>query len=337
MGTIIGALATENGKDITLADSYGEHVKSLNQNGARIIGKMNKNIPVNAITPDQISGKYDLVLSITKHSAIEDSLNSIVPFTADNTIIMTLQNGFPEEKAMKIFPEESIMGGSMEFSSTFIEPGVVELASEISTLGLTFGKYQGGIDQNVKDVCSVLEGVGNISVTDNIKGVKWTKITDNSCFSGLPTALGCEVGKVLDDEFALECAMNIGSECARVIQAIGVMPIELFGLLPVPDRLIFNSDSEKKTVRDYWLKVEEPFRKQVASMLQDIKKGRVCEINEINGEVARVGDLVGINTPYNKKVVELVTKLQNGLISLDKAWDNLKEFKTIEKVQPAHV
>lgn len=329
MGTLIGALATESGSDITIVDNYKEHVVALNEAGAKIIGKIEKRIPVKACLPAEIEGKFDLILSITKHGAIEESLTAAKTHMAEGCVVLTLQNGFPEEKALKLFPEEQVMGGSMEFSGTFRGPGVTELASEIDTLGLTFGSYSGEITDKTRAVKQVLDGVGNIVITDNIKGIKWAKLTDNTCFSGLPTALGCEVGKVLDDDFALECAARIGSECARVIAALGIEPVEIFGLLPTVDRLVFNNDKEKEQVKEYWKKVEQPFRNQIASMLQDIRRGRKCEINEINGQVSRTGRLVGVETPYCDKVVEIVTKLQQGELKLENAWENLKEFRAL--------
>lgn len=45
-------------------------------------------------------------------------------------------------------------------------------------------------------------------------------------------------------------------------------------------------------------------------MLQDLEKGRPTEIDFINGIVCRKGDELGIDTPYNDKVVELVRREQ---------------------------
>ena len=175
MGTIIGAQLSEGGYDVELVDSFKEHVEALQENGAKIIGGIEKTVPVKAIFPDQLSGKYDLVLSLTKHSAIEKSLNNIKPFTYDETIVLTLQNGMPEEKSRKIFPEKNLMGGGMEFSGTFIGPGVSKLASEKETLGISFGSFEGTVTEKVLEVKNVLESVGHIEITDNLRGVRWTK------------------------------------------------------------------------------------------------------------------------------------------------------------------
>jgi 2-dehydropantoate 2-reductase len=46
-------------------------------------------------------------------------------------------------------------------------------------------------------------------------------------------------------------------------------------------------------------------------MLQDLEKGRECEINYINGVICQRGRERAIPTPFNDKIVELVTEAQN--------------------------
>jgi len=330
IGTIIGALLTENGHDVELVDNYKEHVEALRNNGAKIIGEIEKTIPVKAIYPDELSGKYDLVISTTKHGALEASLLGIKPFTHDETVILTLQNGIPEEKSRKIYNEKNLMGGGVELSGTFIGPGVSKLASGTETMCIYFGSYEGSLTDKVFEVKKILECIGRAEVTDNLRGVRLTKLTDNSCFSGLPTALGCTVGEVLDNDFALECAAHLNMECAEIIEKLGVTPVELFGLLPVKQRLGFTNKEEKEKVKAYLIRIYTPFRAQIASMLQDIRKGKSCEINEINGEMVRLAETVGVDAPFNRKIVELVTKLQNREIELKDAWNNLEEFKKLQ-------
>lgn len=329
MGTIIGSLLTEKGYDIELVDSYKEHVEALRENGAKIIGGIEKTIPVKAVFPNELSGKYDLVLSLTKHSAIIESLNNIKPFTHGDTVILTLQNGMPEEKSRTVFPEKNLMGGGMEFSGTFIGPGVSKLASAVETLGISFGSFEGPITDKVIEVKDVLGSALHIDITDNLRGVRWTKLTDNSTFSGFQTALGCTVGEILDDDQAMDCIAEIGMECAKVIQAQGVTPVELFGLLPTPERVCFRTPEEKEKVKSYWIEVYSPYRAQIASMLQDLRNGKICEIDNINGETVRIAEKVGVDVPFNRKIVEVITKLQNKDLELESAYGNLAEFRKL--------
>jgi 2-dehydropantoate 2-reductase len=57
-------------------------------------------------------------------------------------------------------------------------------------------------------------------------------------------------------------------------------------------------------------KIWRPHAKLKASMLQDLEKGRECEINYINGVICRYARERGTETPFNDKIVELVTEAQ---------------------------
>ena len=49
----------------------------------------------------------------------------------------------------------------------------------------------------------------------------------------------------------------------------------------------------------------------VPSMLQDIQKGKPCEVDAINGVVCEWGKKYGIPTPVNDRIVEIIKKEQN--------------------------
>lgn len=49
-----------------------------------------------------------------------------------------------------------------------------------------------------------------------------------------------------------------------------------------------------------------------ASMLQDLEKGKKCEIEAINGSILLCALKEGIAVPYNNRVVEVVRNIENG-------------------------
>jgi 2-dehydropantoate 2-reductase len=331
MGTIIGAYLSKSGYDVTLVDNYKEHVEALNNNGAHIIGSVDEIIPVKAVMNDGLSGKYDLVLSLTKQTTMKEALENAVSFMHDKTIVMTLQNGIPEDIAAEIVGIDRVLGGGMEFSGTFIEPGVSKLASSKETLGITFGRPDGKITEETLEIQKIFkDALGHCELTENLRGVRYTKLTDNACFSGLATALGCLVGDILDNRKAMECIAYTGREAANVINALDVNPIELFGLRPILENVSFETREELDKVIDYWTRIYTPYRDQKGSMLQDLEKGRVCEINQINGKFVDEGNKIGVKTPFNAKIVEMITKIQNGEFKLENAWSNLELFEILK-------
>ena len=63
------------------------------------------------------------------------------------------------------------------------------------------------------------------------------------------------------------------------------------------------------------------------SMLQDLKNKKPCEIEAINGVVCEWGRKMGIATPVNDRIVEVVKKQQAGELPLSK--ENMKLFEDL--------
>ena len=59
-------------------------------------------------------------------------------------------------------------------------------------------------------------------------------------------------------------------------------------------------------------------------MLQDLEKGKLTEVDAINGAVSAYGRKVGCPTPVNDKVVEIIHHIEEGKLS--PSFENLKQF-----------
>lgn len=66
IGGIVGAYLAKGNEDVVLVDTNKEHVKEMNRQGLKIDGVVEETIPVKAITPDELSGKFDLVFFCVK-------------------------------------------------------------------------------------------------------------------------------------------------------------------------------------------------------------------------------------------------------------------------------
>ncbi len=245
----------------------------------------------------------------------------------DNTSVLTLQNGIPEDISKQIVGEERVMGGGVEFGATMLEPGVSELTSDESSLVITFGRLDGKINQITKSVQETFLKFGKSHVTTNILGVRYSKLTDNSTFSGMSAVLGCNNGKILDSYEAMTCIAHLGREAGLIIEKLGIKVEKIFGLQPLMENVGFQTKKEMDNViYNYWTPIYTPFRAGVASMLHDIEKSRINEINQINGKFVELGQQIGIDVPYMETVVKVVSKLQAGELKLENAWDNLNYF-----------
>jgi 2-dehydropantoate 2-reductase len=328
VGTIVGALLSRGGEDIVLVDTYRDHVDALNEHGACIVGGINCTIPVRAILPEEMDGVYDLIISMTKLTHIEASLRNALPYMHPDTVVLTLQNGIPEDIAAAIVGPDRVMGGGVEFGGTWLEPGISEMTSDPSALAITFGQLDGRTTPRTRQVQACMAHIGHAAITGNLLGVRYSKLTDNSTFSAMSTILACDNGTILDSEEAMTAIAHLGREAARVIEKLGVTPEEIFGLKPTVANLGFTTRGQmQKVIRDYWTPIYTPFRPGIASMLQDIQKGRKCEINHINGKFVDLGHRIGVEVPFMETALAIITKMQDGELPIDNAWQNLQYFR----------
>ena len=110
LGTVMGAFLAKNGVEIDLVNRNKAHVEALKNNGARITGTVEMTIPVNALLPEEMTGKYDIIFLMTKQLNNRETLSFLKDFLADDGVVVTLQNGIPEDSVAEIVGPERTIG-----------------------------------------------------------------------------------------------------------------------------------------------------------------------------------------------------------------------------------
>lgn len=320
LGTIAGALLSKAGLDIVLVDANEENVRALNEAGARVVGHMELTTPVVAITPAQLEGTYDLIIYLVKSTFDDVALPALLPHMRDDSMLLTLQNGVPEERVASFVGAERTLGGAVGWGGTWLEPGVSELTSNPAEMTYDIGEIDGSITPRLEMVKEVLDNAGEAIITDNLIGVRWTKLLVNVSMSGLSTVLDCPYGGILDDEKAITAAICIMMETIKTSQALGIKMEPMQGADPAIIFEIVRQDIEnaKGAVRFIW----DPHRDIVGSMLQDCKKGLKCEVESLNGYMSKMSREAGVSTPVNDRVTEIIRKIEAG--ETEPAFSNLE-------------
>ncbi|HSP48235.1 MAG TPA: ketopantoate reductase family protein [Clostridiaceae bacterium] len=329
LGTIMGAVVSKNGGDVVLVDSYKAHVDALNEKGATVTGYLDlKNIPVKAITPDQMEGIYDVVIVLLKQTANAVALRNLLPFINEDSVVCTLQNGIPEEAVAEIVGKDRTVGGTVGWGAGWIAPGVSQLYTKPEHMRIEIGSLDGAITERVKRVEAFLKLAGDVEINTNLLGIRWSKLLMNSALSGMSAALGCTFGEIIDDEKAVRCAAHVADELLRVAELKG---IALEVIIPGKDfnELKFDDEAGRDHAVEFLRDVYDVHRPQKASMMQDMEKGRPCEIDFINGIVSENGDRYGLETPFNDLIVTIVKEFEAGKIPFP-TMKNLERFSVPE-------
>ncbi|NCB63516.1 MAG: 2-dehydropantoate 2-reductase [Clostridia bacterium] len=317
MGTVLGAYMTKNGCDVEMVDSYEAHVKALNEKGAHIVGTVDLTVPVKAVLPEQMAGIYDIVFLFTKQTANATVLPALLPHLGPDSTVCTLQNGVPEPYVAGYVGETRTVGGTVLWGATFVEPGVSELTQDLSRNDHLFeiGEMDGSVGDRIKKVAATLNYMGPTAVSSRLMASRWGKLINNACMSGMSAACGATFGGVLDNDIACACLSYLGREVMECCEAAGYhLPTLLHEQSPetlaLKDQAMFEADQEM------FLTMYSDMRTAKASMLQDLERNKPTEVKMINGYVCETGDKYGIDTPFNDKVVEIVTKIELGELPL---------------------
>lgn len=311
LGTVLGAYITKNGGQIDLINRNKAHVEALNTKGATIKGTVDMNVPVKAITPDEMEGQYDVILLMTKQLFNTEVVTKLKDHLTDKGVIVTLQNGLPEPGIAEIVGANRTMGCTVEWGAALGEPGVCTLTSEPDSLSFHMGKMDGISDEQFKMVKDLLELMCPVHEEDNLIGARWSKLLINATFSGLGTVVGGVFGDVSENKEAAKVAVRCMKECIDVGHATGAefAPVQGKNITA----LFYYKNAIKRAFATFLVPIAMKKHRDIEpSMLQDLKKGKACEIDAINGVVCEWGRKTNTPTPINDRIVEIVKKCEKG-------------------------
>lgn len=323
LGTILGAFISKAGIDIELINHNKAHVKALKEQGAQVIGTIQFCQPVIAYTPDEMNGLYDILFLMTKQQHNAEVVHMLKSHLASNGALVTFQNGLPEMQIAEILGEERVLGCTVAWGATMQSPGICELTSEPDALSFSLGTISAQPNKHLNKVKELLELMGTVDIEENFIGTRWSKLLINASFSGMSAVLGCTFGEAAKSRASRRIVQALIKECIDVCQAGGIR------IEPVQGKDIvklLNYNNSIKRAFSYFI-IPIAIRKHArlkASMLQDLERGRLTEVDAINGAVSDYGRRVGCPTPMNDRVVEIIHKIEQGV--LRPGFDNLNLF-----------
>ena len=321
MGTVLGAYIARAGRDIDLINHNREHVAALKEKGAHIVGTVDFMQKVNALLPEEMTKKYDIILLMTKQRMNGEIVAFLKDYLKEDGALCTCQNGLPEPKIAEIIGQDRTLGCAIAWGATFRGKGVSELTSDPAALTFSLGAY--GKGNHLQDVKELLECMGQVTVEQNFIGARWSKLLINSAFSGLSTVTGATFGEISVQKSSRRVAQAIMKECIDVAKAAGIRiePVQGHKI----DKLFDYKGKLKKALSFALIPVAmKKHARLISSMLQDLRAGKKCEIDFINGVVCEYGKKYGVPTPCNDKTVQLVHEIEEGKRPI--AFENISAY-----------
>jgi len=264
----------ESGLKIT--GIWGEHKVDLKE----VYGSINE-LPLK---------DFDLVILTVKSYDTERALEDLKKVSFK--YLLLAQNGYGNyEKATKVFGKEKVILSRVIFGAKIPEPGEVEIT--VIADDVVIGNPDRAIDEKeLQRLAHILTEAGiPTRYSPDVYKYLWDKILYNSALNPLGALLETNYGTLAEFPETRKIMDEIIEEIFKVCKAKG---IELF----------YRSAEEYKKL--FYEKLIPPTAEHFPSMYWDIKSGKRTEIDALNGAIVRLGKEVGIPTPVNETITDLI-------------------------------
>jgi 2-dehydropantoate 2-reductase len=293
MGSVIGGLLAKAGNDVTLIDVWKPAVDAINARGLKIEDKAGNTdtIKLGATEDPGSVGIAEMVLVFVKCYHTETAVRNALPMIGPHTVVLSLQNGWGNgPRIAKIAGEEKLLLGVCYHSATAAGPGHVLHAGK----GMTFmGEWNGKITDRLTRIARIFMDAGiEVTTTPTILKEIWSKLALNVCTLPTSALLRLYAPQLVEHESMLDLMRSLLREVIAVARAQDI-PLDFDERWEAITGLLKRCAGNAKS-----------------SMLQDVEKGRITEIDVINGAVIEAGQRLSIATPYNDAMVKLIKSLE---------------------------
>ncbi len=332
IGGMLAARLAERGVRVALVGREVQ-VEAIRREGLRLrepAGFVRRfPLPATVSAAEALAGERPgLVALAVKTQDLAQACRELAPHLAGlpGVPVVTLQNGVQaDELAGAALGQERIVGAVVMCAASALEPGQVE----VQFPGwLVVGEPFGPVRRRTRQVAEVLGTAVPAYVTENLTGVRWSKLISN-LNNGLCAATGLLMGELLEDPAGRALPVRVMKEGYVVARAAGVrLDHGLYGLgrraLGQGRRTAAIAVLQSvMTLVLAWLPERAATAVLVAagrtglgrlpvrgSTWQSLVRGRPSEIDFLNGEIVRRGEALGLPVPYNRRVVEVVHQVE---------------------------
>jgi 2-dehydropantoate 2-reductase len=320
IGSVVGGLLTKAGHDVTLIDQWPEHIEAMKQRGLRLSGTCGEHrVPVKALhihEAQSIEAPFDAVFIAVKSYDTEWATHLGLSYLAQpDGVLVDFQNGINDERLAALAGRERCLGCVITIGAGMYEPGHA-MRTDHGTIGFKIGEHDGADSPRAREIARILSDVAPAKVTTNLWGERWSKLTVNCMANPIAGLSGLGSAEVRSEPVPRRIAIHIAAEVIQVGGAAGHEVEPIYGI--AAQRFVDAAAGRGLEAVEADMAASATFLSGGRpSLLQDVMKGRRTEIDHLNGYVCRQGQKLGIKTPVNDAVVELVHRHGVGTLKPD--------------------
>jgi 2-dehydropantoate 2-reductase len=294
LGGYFGARLAAAGNDVAFI-ARGAHLAAIKEHGLTVEsarGDLHLRDVVATDNPASLA-PADIVLFAVKLWDTETAAEAIRPLIGLDTGVISFQNGVDKETVLaRILGPAAVIGGTAQIGVAIARPGVL---AHVGTMArLTFGEMDGkpsARTQAFYDAC-VAAGI-DAELTRDINLKLWEKFIFLVGMAGATASMRSRLGPIRANPRTRAFLLDLMREADAVGRALGVA-------LPV-DHMVARAKA-----------IDALPAQMTTSMQVDLSRGNKLEVAWLNGKVAELGAKVGVPTPLNRAVFDILTLYADG-------------------------
>ena len=289
VGGFYGGRLAHAGFDVSFI-ARGSQLAAMRQHGLTIESEPQGDIhiPQVKVTDDPATiGVADFVLIAVKLWDTEAAVRAVTPLCGPKTAVVSLQNGVLKDDILRrAFGESAVLGGVVYVATRIVRPGVIQQTG--TTQRLILGEYDGRRSARAEALHGALERAGiKAEISDDIRRTLWEKFAYLVGLSGSTAAMRSTIGPIRAHPQTRAFLLDLMREASAVGRSHGVNLPEDYA----EQRLAF---------------VDTLAADMTSSMHNDLNSGNPLEVSWLSGGVVQLGREVGVPTPANRAVWDIL-------------------------------
>lgn len=288
VGGYFGARLAQAGCDVSFI-ARGAHLAAIRERGLKVESKLGDIhlSPVRVTDDPRTLEPVDLVLFSVKLWDTEAAARSIASLFGPDTGIVSFQNGVQKDDILRgIFGDKAVMGGVGYIATAIARPGVIQHTGTMQRL--VFGEYDGRRSPRVEALLAACRGGGiDAKLSADIRREIWEKFVFLVGLSGTTATTRLPIGPIRESPRTRAFLLDLMREAVAVGRAHGVALAEDY--------------AEKRLAFCDGLPPD-----MTSSLHHDLERGNPLEVRWLSGGVVELGERVGVPTPVNRAVWDIL-------------------------------
>jgi 2-dehydropantoate 2-reductase len=294
LGGYFGARLAAAGNDVAFV-ARGAHLAAIRQDGLRVTsarGDLHLRDVVATDDPSTLA-PADVVMISVKLWDTEAAAEAVMPLVRPGTAVVSFQNGVSKDATLtRILGREAVIGGVGQIGVVIASPGVIAHTGTMAKL--TFGELDNRRTARVEALLAACTAAGiDAEIADDINLAIWQKFAFLVGMSASTASMRSNLGPIRANPQTLAFLHDVMQEVVLVGRALGVPLAEDF--------------ADQRMVMIQGLPPQ-----MTASMQGDLARGNRLELPWLSGAVVDMGKQVGVPTPLNRAVSDILALYANG-------------------------